>query len=82
MSYNCFHLINLIKRKPIAASKDHRDNDCVVVIVLTHGEIGRLQARDGAYDVSDIWEPFLSAPSLVGKPKLFFVQVLSNTLFF
>lgn len=58
-----------------AADMDHRDNDCIVVIVLSHGETGRLEARDGTYDVNEIWEPFLSSQTLIGKPKLFFIQV-------
>lgn len=65
-----------------AADIDHRNNDCVAVVVLSHGETGRLEARDGTYDVNEIWEPFLSCETLVGKPKLFFIQVsvLSNCL--
>ncbi len=58
-----------------AANLDHRNSDCIVVIVLSHGETGRLEARDGTYDVNEIWEPFLHSKSLVGKPKLFFIQV-------
>lgn len=54
---------------------DHRNSDCIVVIVLSHGEAGRLEARDGTYDVNEIWEPLIDCPTLVGKPKLFFIQV-------
>ncbi|KAJ6637846.1 Caspase-1 [Pseudolycoriella hygida] len=56
------------------ADMDHGNNDCIVVIVLSHGETGRLEALDGSYDVNEIWEPFLSCPTLVGKPKIFFIQ--------
>lgn len=54
---------------------DHSNNDCIVVTVLSHGDTGRLEARDGTYDVNDIWEPLLNSRTLVGKPKLFFIQV-------
>lgn len=57
------------------ADMDHHNSDCVVIVVLSHGEPGRLEARDGTYDVKDIWEPLLECRSLVGKPKLFFIQV-------
>lgn len=54
---------------------DHQNSDCIVVIVLSHGETGRLEARDGNYAVDEIWEPFLNSRTLIGKPKLFFIQV-------
>ncbi|KAJ9578454.1 hypothetical protein L9F63_005324 [Diploptera punctata] len=61
------------------AKEDHSNNDCLVVIVLTHGEAdGRLVPRDGnvSYKVETLWEPFTSdkCPTLAGKPKLFFIQ--------
>ncbi|KAG4077747.1 hypothetical protein HA402_011176 [Bradysia odoriphaga] len=54
---------------------DHQENDCIVVIVLSHGgEISQLEARDGTYAVDELWKPILDSPSLFGKPKLFFIQ--------
>lgn len=53
---------------------DHRDNDCIVVTVLSHGKKGRLEASDGPYDIDEILEPILNSQSLIGKPKLFFIQ--------
>lgn len=56
---------------------DHTDNDCFVIVIMTHGEKGVLWAQDKKYPVEELWEPFLGdkCKSLVGKPKLFFVQV-------
>lgn len=44
---------------------------------MTHGEKGVLWAQDKKYPVEELWEPFLGekCKSLIGKPKLFFVQV-------
>lgn len=59
----------------IVADMDHTDNDCIIVVVLTHGAEGKLEAYDYSYKENEIWKPFLSCRSLIGKPKLFFVQV-------
>jgi len=60
------------------AAQDHSDADCVVVIVMTHGENGLLAPRDSSilYNVDLLWQPFTAdkCPTLAGKPKLFFIQ--------
>ncbi|XP_023177318.2 caspase-1 isoform X2 [Drosophila hydei] len=59
-----------------AASKDHSDNDCIAIAVLSHGEHGHLYAKDVQYRLDSIWQ-YLTAnncPTLAGKPKLFFIQ--------
>ncbi|PSN37232.1 hypothetical protein C0J52_12659 [Blattella germanica] len=58
---------------------DHSNNDCLVVIVLTHGEAGGLLVPHDSsicYNVDMLWKPFTSdnCPTLAGKPKLFFIQ--------
>ncbi|RZF45855.1 hypothetical protein LSTR_LSTR010811 [Laodelphax striatellus] len=56
---------------------DHKDEDCLVVIVLTHGlGNGLLFAKDYAYPVEHLWAPFAGDKclTLAGKPKLFFIQ--------
>ncbi|XP_058055139.1 caspase-7-like [Anopheles bellator] len=62
------------------AEKDHTDNDCVVLVVMTHGEDGTLYAADGTYEVEQLWNPFAGSacPTLVGKPKLVFLQMARN----
>ncbi|XP_049546880.1 caspase-like isoform X2 [Anopheles darlingi] len=66
-------LINKLKE---IASEDHTENDCLVVIVMTHGEQGVLFAADAEYKVDRLWECFIgdACPTLLGKPKLFFIQ--------
>ena len=53
------------------------DADCVLVAVLSHGEMGILYASDQPYKPDRLWGHFNAekCPSLAGKPKLFFVQV-------
>lgn len=55
---------------------DHSDNDCVLLAVLTHGELGMLYAKDTHYKPDNLWYYFTAdkCPTLAGKPKLFFIQ--------
>ena len=56
------------------------DADCVLVAVLSHGEMGILYASDQPYKPDRLWGHFNAekCPTLAGKPKLFFVQVSVN----
>ena len=59
------------------AQYDHSNYDCVAVCVLTHGVQGKLYGSNG--DLIEIQRLITlfngdQAPSLVGKPKLFFLQ--------
>uniref|UniRef100_A0A182T7T8 Caspase n=1 Tax=Anopheles maculatus TaxID=74869 RepID=A0A182T7T8_9DIPT len=59
------------------SSMDHRDNDCILIAVLTHGEDGDyVYAHDVSYELSTIWSHFTAdnCPSLAGRPKIFLVQ--------
>ena len=60
-----------------AASEDHSDCDCFVCIILSHGEEGLVYATNGKVKIESLLRSFKSheAASLVGKPKLFFIQV-------
>lgn len=55
---------------------DHSDHDCLVVIVLSHGEQNLLYAHDNSYRPESLWNYFAAdkCPTLIGKPKLFFIQ--------
>ncbi|XP_050303505.1 caspase-1-like [Anthonomus grandis grandis] len=56
----------------------HKQRDCLVIFVLTHGEEGDfLAARDKVYDASkELWSKFTAegCPAFAAKPKLFFLQ--------
>lgn len=58
------------------ANMDHSQHDCLVVAVLSHGELGLLYAHDTSYKSDSIWGHFTAdkCPTLAGKPKLFFIQ--------
>lgn len=58
------------------AEIDHSDHDCLLIAVLTHGELGMLYAKDTHYKPDNLWGHFTAdkCPTLAGKPKLFFIQ--------
>ncbi|XP_065371216.1 caspase [Calliphora vicina] len=59
-----------------AASQDHTNSDCILVAILSHGEMGFIYAKDTQYKLDSIWHYFTAqhCRSLAGKPKLFFIQ--------
>jgi hypothetical protein len=61
-----------------AADENHADADCILVAVLSHGELGILYSYDQPYKPDCLWGHFTGdkCPTLAGKPKLFFVQVI------
>lgn len=60
----------------LVSDEDHTHNDCLVVCVMSHGDTGKIYARDMGYPPDKLWEPFLGDEciSLNGKPKMFFIQ--------
>ncbi|XP_025163216.1 caspase-1 isoform X2 [Harpegnathos saltator] len=61
----------------LGSKTDHTDNDCICIIVLTHGlQNDLISAKDAAYKTDKLWKPFTAdnCPTLAGKPKLFFIQ--------
>lgn len=61
-----------------AVEFDHSSSDCIVFIIMTHGDDGDiLHAKDGKYNLDKmICKKFTTdkCHSLAGKPKLFFIQ--------
>ena len=49
-----------------------------VLLVLSHGELGIQYASDHPYKPENLWGHFTAdkCPTLAGKPKMFFIQVL------
>ena len=67
--YNCIS---------VAASKyDHSEVDCFACAILSHGDEGVVYGTDGIVKIDELVSPVKGAncPSLIGKPKLFFIQV-------
>ena len=52
-------------------------SDCFVCAILTHGEEGVVYGVDGKIETKQLMEYFKGSncPGLVGKPKIFFIQV-------
>uniref|UniRef100_A0A182JU73 Caspase n=1 Tax=Anopheles christyi TaxID=43041 RepID=A0A182JU73_9DIPT len=67
----------------LLACEDHSKCDCLLVMVMTHGDEDVLYAYDGPYSVDKLWESFMgnACPTLLGKPKLFFVQACRGSTF-
>ncbi|XP_076642964.1 caspase-1 isoform X2 [Halictus rubicundus] len=59
------------------SEEDHKDNDCFCMFILTHGTTSdTLYSKDCPYSLKTVWQKFTGdhCQTLVGKPKLFFVQ--------
>ncbi|NXI73960.1 CASPA protein, partial [Anseranas semipalmata] len=57
--------------------KDHKDRDCFVCCILSHGESGAIYGKDGELvSIRTIMSHFTAkqCPQLAEKPKLFFIQ--------
>lgn len=64
------------------ARLDHTDNDCLLVVILSHGGRGVIYANDTSYKLDSIWSLFTNknCKSLAGKPRLFIVQACRGGL--
>lgn len=49
---------------------DHNHHDCILVAVLSHGEMGIIYAKDTAYKPDLFWSSFTAdkCPTLAGIP--------------
>lgn len=60
------------------AENQSESSDCLVVIIMSHGECGKIEGVDGeSIDLmEDVYSRFNNAkcPALQGKPKVFFIQ--------
>ncbi|XP_050517770.1 caspase-1-like isoform X1 [Diabrotica virgifera virgifera] len=65
------------------AKIDHNKYDCLLISVLSHGDLGIVHAKDGPYKPETLWTPFTAdkCPSLAGKPKIFFLQACRGRQF-
>lgn len=78
----CF-LLHSVYLFILVSRQDHSDNDCLFVTIMTHGKRGgEIYAADGEFDVQDLWTPFIGSncESLIGKPKLFFIQACRGNM--
>ncbi|OCT71262.1 hypothetical protein XELAEV_18034239mg [Xenopus laevis] len=70
---SCEEMENLLRT---VAQQDHKDSACFACIFLSHGEEGLIYGTDGAMPIKVLTTLFRgdNCRSLVGKPKLFFIQ--------
>lgn len=63
----------------IVSMEDHTTRASFVCVILSHGDEGVIYGTDMPVRVQDLTVYFKGSrcPSLVGKPKLFFIQVRS-----
>jgi hypothetical protein len=66
---------NVIKN---VSEENHENNNSLLIAVMSHGTENRdICTFDSKISVSDFWKPFSNpntCPSLIGKPKIFFIQ--------
>lgn len=62
--------------KHISEKVDHSENDCILIVVMSHGDRGSIYAKDIAYPIETLWSPFTTdnCTSLAGKPRFFIIQ--------
>ncbi|XP_041659542.1 caspase-8-like [Cheilinus undulatus] len=66
------------------SKRDFSEDDGLVVCVLSHGEQGVVFGTDELQvEIQDLTQPFTSrnVPTLIGKPKLFFIQANQGNSF-
>ncbi|KFB50000.1 AGAP011949-PA-like protein [Anopheles sinensis] len=58
------------------AAEDHTESDCFVMVVMAHGKTEKITVDGIDFAVDRLWQNFVGnhCPSLIGKPKLFFIQ--------
>ncbi|XP_036354520.1 caspase-3-like isoform X3 [Octopus sinensis] len=64
------------------STMEHAKYNCFLCVILTHGEDdNQIYGTDGKVNLNDLVEKLLPnrCPSLIGKPKLFFVQACRGT---
>ena len=64
----------------LVAQEDHTNNDCFVCAILSHGDSGIVYGTDAVIQLETLFEPLKGrhCQSLVGKPKVFIIQVRSD----
>lgn len=81
MKTECCHQID--KNSFFLASRsDFTDHDCILMVILSHGKEGlHIAAHDSEYNLASIFHYFKESqcPTLMGKPKLFFIQACQGT---
>ncbi|NXB78290.1 CASP8 protein, partial [Donacobius atricapilla] len=65
------------------SKKDHRNMDCFICFIFSHGEKDKIKGVDDeCVNIDDLVSCFTgtNCPSLAGKPKVFFIQACQGSL--
>nr|XP_003223489.1 PREDICTED: caspase-7 isoform X2 [Anolis carolinensis]XP_008112945.1 PREDICTED: caspase-7 isoform X2 [Anolis carolinensis] len=81
--YNDLTCDNMEKILGEAALENHDDAACFACILLSHGEEGLIYGTDGCMAIKNLTGLFRGdkCQSLIGKPKLFFIQACRGSEF-
>lgn len=76
----CDDILKLLQQ---AADENHSDAACFACIFLSHGEEGRIYGTDGTLQIKELTILFRGdkCKTLIGKPKLFFIQACRGSEF-
>jgi caspase 7 len=76
LKYNDLTASNMKEKLKEASQINHKDSDCFVCVILSHGEKDTIWGTDKTVPVEDLVLPFKghNCPTLAGKPKIFFIQ--------
>ena len=72
------HNLVTVSQNPFTVSeKNHKDADCLVLVILSHGGESVIHGTDGPLLLAEVCGRFNGnlCPSLRGKPKIIFIQV-------
>ncbi|KAG6937435.1 caspase 7, partial [Chelydra serpentina] len=76
----CDDMIKLLQQ---AAEENHSEAACFACIFLSHGKEGYIYGTDGFLEIKDLTTFFRGdkCKTLIGKPKLFFIQACRGSTF-
>lgn len=71
--YGTDEILSVIEK---LSNNDHSENDCIVFVILSHGQRNVFFSKDGGIAFESLYAFFTAnrCPTLAGKPKLFFIQ--------
>lgn len=64
-----------------AAAFDHTEYDCFVIVVLSHGDVDILYAKDKAYKVKDLSTPFLADSCTTLEGTFLYYKIFGYSIF-
>lgn len=74
--YKDLRYIEIREKLEEVSGLNHSENDCILICILSHGELGKIYAKDMPFKLDSIMTFFTATrcPTLASKPKLFFIQ--------